>query len=123
MKADVSKLDWIEVGDEPIRRRRRLNIDSGRRATRVEVGLPVAIGTKGRAYLTRSIDISETGILVSVDHASNFKAGDRVRVLIKGILSDSGRNEQLMTMRVVRVDGDRDEVALRFYAAAADKPH
>lgn len=106
----MSRLDWIEQNGKIIWRQRP-SVESRRGAKRVSVGLSVAIGTKGRAYITRSIDISETGLLVALDEKSTLEVGNKVRILIKGILSDNGSGEQLLSAKVTRVN-DR-QVALR----------
>ena len=83
-----------------------------RQARRVPVKLQVAIGTRDHAYITESVDISEFGIRINNYEGPEMSAGRRVRVLIKGIISDDYKQEQFTTMYIARTFGR--QVALTF---------
>lgn len=86
-----------------------------RTARRVDVGLRVAIVLgKDTAYMARTVNFSETGILVA-DYTGPQLAENRlVGVNIRGVISDESADDDpnQYLMRVVRQTGA--DVALRF---------
>ncbi len=78
------------------------------RAERVPVRLQVVIGD----YVAKSVNISETGVLINNYEGPELSEGDTVRVLIEGIISDDDSGYELAYMYVVRIQGT--QLALSF---------
>ena len=96
-------------------------LKDSRYARRVEVGLKVAIVLgKDTAHMARTLNFSETGILVT-DYTGPHLAENRlVGVNIRGLISDEGAGDDpnQYLMRVVRQTDN--ELALRFVGAPTD---
>ena len=111
MRTEVTALDWLEPIGPAIQPKKKPCTDV-RRGGRVPARLQVAIGTENHAYLTKSVDISETGILIDNYNGTELSVGMRVRVLIKGVIADDDTDEQFTTMYVARLNDD--QLALTF---------
>ena len=84
-----------------------------RRFYRVAIHLPVAIRQQNSEVLiSKSIDISEGGILVENSSNNHLSKGDTVKVHIEGILGEDQEQLVLHPMRVIRVD--EETIALEF---------
>lgn len=83
-----------------------------KRAMRLPVKLEIAIGMKNHACITQSVNVSNTGVLVDNYEGPRLKTGDKVSVLIKGVLPNNNDREQLNKMYVAWAVGS--QVALTF---------
>jgi len=101
---DLIRLDNSETRPTPDRRKRMRSSPDRRVASRVCARLEVAIGTRGHACITKSVNISESGILVEGYQGQELEVGEKVRVLIRGVVSDKDRRDEFMTMYVARAE-------------------
>ena len=81
---------------------------------RVDIGLRVAIVLdRETAYMARSDNVSEGGLMVREYRGPKLVSGRLVGVNIRGVISDGGDEEpHQYIMRVIRHSGER--IALRF---------
>lgn len=85
----------------------------GRRHRRVDVRLPAAVVVnRANAYIARTANISESGVLLSDYRGPELARGRLVGLSLAGVLSDAGDGEQHYMARIVRYCGDT--LALRF---------
>jgi hypothetical protein len=78
------------------------------------VMLQTRIENSSAVALTRTVNVSESGILVEYPQELELRPGDLVSVVIEGLLADDGAGESKRAMTVVRVDAH--QLALRFTA-------
>lgn len=84
-----------------------------RRFFRVSIHLPVAIRQQdSNVLISKSLDISEGGVLVENTGKHELKKGDTVKVHIEGILGEDQEQMVLHPMRVIRVE--EETIALEF---------
>lgn len=86
---------------------------SKRRFDRVNINLPVAIHSpKSPVFLSKTLDVSEGGLLAENNGDNNFTVGDEVKVHIEGILSEESSGMVLHKMVVTRINDEM--IALEF---------
>lgn len=116
------KLDFAEPvesakdvnGPAPAAAANRLILSGSRRLARVRVSLPAEIIIdQNLAIESSTLDISESGLLLSGYHGPEILPGTRVSVVVRGIISDDvSSDDDQFVMEVVRSEGDL--LALRF---------
>jgi hypothetical protein len=79
------------------------------------VMLQARIEDSSRVSLTTTVNVSASGILVELPEGLELQTGDRVSVVIEGMLADDDTAESKRGMAVVRVD--EHHLALRFTEA------
>ena len=115
MKADVTVLDWMEPEEERAQQEAQHDDKEPgkRRAERVPVKLRVAIDSKDAAYLTESVDISETGVLVENYDGPKLRKGKKVRVIIQGVVADEDTQKAVRALHRVFFSGRPTAAASR----------
>lgn len=78
---------------------------SKRRFDRVNVNLPVAIhSSNSPVFLSKTLDVSEGGLLVENNKEHSFVVGQEVKVHIEGILSEGANRMMLHKMTIIRIN-------------------
>lgn len=75
-----------------------------RQVERVNVKLRITLLLPDAIYDTESVDVSETGLLLTAYDGPPLTVGEEINVLIRGIVADGEINEQEAEMKVVRAD-------------------
>ena len=82
-----------------------------RHSPRRWVMLQTRLEHSARVALTQTINVSESGLLIESPPGLLLRVGDRVSVVIEGLIAEQADGESKRSMEVVRVDG---HLALRF---------
>ncbi|NVK21874.1 MAG: PilZ domain-containing protein [Kangiellaceae bacterium] len=85
-----------------------------RQGARAKIALPTTLIKGQHAYISETIDISESGVLIKKQPDLDFrlKVGDQVKAHIHGLMVASESKTMILTMQISRVE--EQSIALTF---------